>query len=138
MVQAKFNAAVSELSSVIDFINDTLEKNGWNTEELPVIDVAAEEIFVNIALYAYEKIPDADKYALVSIELFDDRIEISFEDSGVEYNPLLKEDPDITLSAQERDIGGLGIYMVKMSMDSVDYKRVDGKNIFTMSKNKSN
>ncbi|MCR5829923.1 MAG: ATP-binding protein [Lachnospiraceae bacterium] len=137
MVRAKFYAEVSELSNVIDYINETLEKNGWEKKEMPVIDVAVEEIFVNIALYAYEKISDGESSVVVSLETFDDHVEISLEDSGIEYNPLLKEDPDVTLSAQEREIGGLGIYMVKKSMDDVTYKRVDGKNILTLKKNKS-
>ncbi|MBR5997441.1 MAG: ATP-binding protein, partial [Bacilli bacterium] len=60
---------------------------------------------------------------------------LTFIDSGMPYNPLAKEDPDITLSAEERQIGGLGIYMVKKSMDDVSYKFEDGKNIFTIKKN---
>ena len=63
------------------------------------------------------------------------QVSLTFEDYGEPYNPLLKEDPDITLSAEERDIGGLGIYLVKKSMDKVEYEYRDGKNIFTIKKN---
>ncbi len=63
------------------------------------------------------------------------RLTLSFADSGMEYNPLEKEDPDITLSAEEREIGGLGVFMVKQIMDEVTYRRTDGKNVLEMAKN---
>ena len=97
------------------------------------IDVAAEEIFVNIANYAYA--PKEGK-ASVRVQVSEDPAEvtISFADSGTPYNPLEKEDPDVTLSAEEREIGGLGIYMTKEFMDHVSYEYRDGKNILTMRK----
>ena len=98
------------------------------------LDVAVEEIFVNIASYAYA--PNTG-YALIQINELSDpkRVQITFVDEGVPYDPLAKEDPDVTLSAEERQIGGLGIYMVKKSMDNMTYEYKDNKNILTIEKN---
>ena len=135
MVKARFDANVSELTRVIEFVNGSLVKVGWDKELLPTMDIAVEEIFVNIASYAYEDLPDAHKYADITVDT-DKKggAKIIFEDEGVEYNPLLRNDPDLTLPAQDRKIGGLGIYMVKMSMDKVDYERIGGRNVLTIMK----
>ena len=97
------------------------------------IDIAAEEIFVNIAHYAYT--PGTGE-ATICVELYQDpsAIEITFIDQGVPYDPLAKPDPDVTLSAKERKIGGLGIFMVKKSMDEVRYEYLDGCNVLTIKK----
>ena len=92
---------------------------------------AAEEIFVNIANYAYGK---STGFAEILAEVKNGEITIVFKDGGIRYNPLAKEDPDITLSAEDRAIGGLGIFLVKKNMDSVFYENKDGKNIFTITK----
>ena len=91
------------------------------------MDIAIDEIFGNIAHYAYG---DKVGKATVRIEEYDNpkAIGITFIDSGVAYNPLEKEDPDITLSAEEREIGGLGIYMVKKNMDTMEYEYSQGQN----------
>ena len=98
------------------------------------IDVAVEEIFVNIANYAYN--PDIGS-AGITVETQEDPLSvvITFTDGGVPYDPLKKPDPDVTLPAEERQIGGLGIYMVKKSMDDISYDYKDGKNILTLKKN---
>ena len=98
------------------------------------ISVAVEEIFVNIASYAYA--PDKGS-ATVCVEVSGDpvTVTITFVDRGVPYDPLAKEDPDVTLSADERGIGGLGIFMTKKIMDDVAYEYRDGKNILTLKKN---
>ena len=97
------------------------------------VDIAVEELFVNIASYAYGK---EEGLAVIRLDIEKDplTVKITFEDRGVPYNPLAKEDPDITLSAEERQIGGLGIYMVKKSMDDIIYEHKDGKNILTIVK----
>ena len=96
--------------------------------------VAVEEIFVNIAHYAYGGNPGE---AVIGLDVIPNpkSCRIVFRDRGVPYNPLEKTDPDITLSAEEREIGGLGIYMVKQSMDKVEYRYEDGYNILTIEKN---
>ena len=95
------------------------------------LEVAFEEIFVNIAHYAY-----GNKTGQVEIlfDRTDDDLKITFIDSGKPYDPLAKPDPDTTLSAELRQIGGLGIFLVKKYMDDVAYEYRDGKNIFSMTK----
>lgn len=100
------------------------------------LDIAVEEVFVNIANYAY---PDGDGSADVHMEFQQDetgkeQVLLTFMDRGVPFDPVQKEDPDITLSANERQIGGLGIYMVKKSMDGISYRYEDGCNILTIMK----
>ena len=96
------------------------------------IDIAVEEIFVNIASYAYES---GDGKAVISVSTTDDNaVHITFTDMGIPYDPLAKEDPDITLSASERQIGGLGIFMTKKIMDEVKYEHRDGCNILKLVK----
>ena len=102
------------------------------------LEVALEEMFVNIAHYAYENtdVPEAERLAEISVCVRKTRgicyVRICLMGKGIPYNPLAKADPDTSLSAEEREIGGLGIYMVKKNMDRVDYAYRDGKNIFTM------
>ena len=97
------------------------------------IALAVEEIFVNIAHYAYA--PDKGK-ATVRVEVSEApvRVTITFIDSGVPYDPLAKEDPDVNLKAEERKIGGLGIYLTKQVMDDVVYEYKDNQNILTLKK----
>ncbi len=95
--------------------------------------IAVEELYVNIAHYAYG---DEEGKATIKIGFDGEpmQVTIRFIDEGVPYNPLEKQDPDTSLSAEERDIGGLGIFMVKKSMDSMEYEYQDGKNILTIQK----
>ena len=95
------------------------------------LDIAAEEIFVNIANYAYT--PDVGE-AVICVTVTPELAEIIFRDRGVPYNPLAKPDPDVTKPAKQRRIGGLGIFMVKKSMDEMLYAHEDGQNILTMRK----
>jgi len=98
------------------------------------IDIAIDELFGNIAQYAYN--PEVGP-ATVRVEVQEDPIAviITFIDNGMPYDPLAKEDPDVTLSAEERGIGGLGIYMVKKTMDDVTYEYKNGQNILKIKKN---
>ena len=95
--------------------------------------LAVEEVFVNIANYAYA--PETGP-ARVRVEVAEEPLcaSITFIDHGVPYDPLAKEDPDITLSAEDREVGGLGVFMTKQLMDDVRYEYVDGCNILTISK----
>jgi anti-sigma regulatory factor (Ser/Thr protein kinase) len=134
MKQLKVKADVSELDQVLSFADTVLEEMECPAKVQMQIDVAVEEIFVNIAHYAY---PSGEGEAVIGIDADKEAksISIRFEDQGTPYDPLQNEDPDITLSADERPIGGLGIYMVKKSMDDVSYEYKDGKNILTIKKN---
>lgn len=123
-------ARVECLKEVIAFIETELAAAKCAEKLLMQIDIAVEEIFVNIAHYAYE----AEGSATVGCGIMDDKITITFMDSGVPYNPLEKEDPDTALDAGDRKIGGLGILIVKKSMDSITYQYKDGKNVLTIEK----
>ena len=127
------SAETQQLDDVLSFINAPLEALGVSEEEKVVIDIAVEEIYVNIALYAYQpgRGPVTLRWTLEEDPL---RIQIDFMDRGTPYDPLTRKDPDITLSAEERQIGGLVIYMVRKSMDEVSYEHRDGQNCFTMKK----
>ena len=98
------------------------------------MDVALEEIFVNVANYAY--VPNKGNVTVrVETSSQQPSVTLTFLDHGVPYNPLEKEDPDVTLSADEREIGGLGIFMTKKMMDEITYERRGDQNILTMKKN---
>ena len=128
-------AAVGDsMDTVLDFVNRRLEAAGCRVKEQIELDVAVEEIFVNIISYAY----DPPGTGSATIRMWTDAqarsTGITFIDSGKAFDPLQKPDPDITLPASKRKIGGLGIFMVKKSMDEVRYSRANGRNIFTMIK----
>lgn len=127
----KIKADRNNLNNVLDFIEEQAEKSGLSFKAINQMKIAAEEIFVNICNYAYDK--DGGEIE-ISIYDQDSCFYICFSDSGKEYDPLSKEDPDITLSAEERNIGGLGIYMAKKLSDGISYERKDGKNILILEK----
>ena len=129
----EIEALTDNLPNVLEYIDSELEKMDCPFKVQMQIDVAVEEIFVNIASYAYA--PDTGK-ATIKIESDTDepQVKIIFIDQGVPYDPLKKQDPDVTLSADEREIGGLGIFMVKKSMDDMFYEYKDGQNILTIVK----
>ena len=134
MAELTVQAQVEHLDQVMAFVDAQLEQMDCSMKAQMQIDVAVEEIFVNIASYAYA--PETGK-ATIRIERDGNGrgVTVEFEDSGVPFDPLAKPDPDVTLSAEERKIGGLGIYMVKKSMDQVQYRHENGKNILTLRKN---
>lgn len=121
------------LEKVISFINDLLKENGCSAKEQRKIEVTVEEIFVNIASYAYA--PGTGN-AVINAEVSGEpkTLTMIFEDGGARYDPVAKEDPDITLPISERKVGGLGIFLVKKNMDHVSYEYKDGKNVLTLKK----
>ena len=130
------HASPDNLSEVQSFIDQLLEEYGCSIKTQMLIDVAVEEIFVNIASYAYSGEP-GDAQIEVSFDTTEsgkDCVRISFSDRGIPFDPLKNEDPDISLPAEKRTIGGLGIYMVKKSMDQVVYEYKDHQNILTVCK----
>ena len=133
MKELTLKATVENLDRVIGFLEAQLEEAGCPLNTQMQICVSAEEIYVNIASYAYA--PGTGE-ATVRVELQSDprAVSITFLDSGVPFDPLKKADPDTTLSSEERGIGGLGIYMTKKAMDEMRYAYEDGKNILTMVK----
>ena len=135
MVERIFPAEPEQLEPVQRFVEEQIERYDCSARVRFQLDVAVEEIFINIAKYAYR--PGQAGQAAVRCCVGGDplQVTIQFQDQGVPFNPLEKEDADITLTAQERQIGGLGILMVKKSMDAVRYSYEDGKNILTIQKN---
>lgn len=131
--ELEIEALSSNLPEVQAFVEEKLEAAGFPMKEQMQIGVAVEEIFINVASYAYA--PETGK-AKLRVEISDSPTEVTvtFSDSGVPYDPLAKEDPDVTLSADEREIGGLGIFMTKKLMDDMSYEYKDGKNILTLKK----
>ena len=132
MNELTLEAKKENLDEVLAFVDGCLETLDCSPKAQMQIDIAVEEIFVNIASYAYA--PDVGQ-ATIRVEPEAGAVAITFEDSGVPYDPLAKADPDVTLSAEERQIGGLGIFMVKKSMDSMEYEYRNGRNILTIRKN---
>lgn len=134
MKELTLPATIENIETVIDFVNGQLEEIKCPLKTQMQIDIAIDELFGNIAHYAYN--PETGP-ATVRVEVTEDPIAvvITFIDRGVPYDPLKKEDPDITLSAEERAIGGLGIFMVKKTMDEISYEYKDGKNILRIKKN---
>ena len=126
-------AKTENLDVVTDFVNEQLEAAGCPLKILMQIDLAVEEIFVNIANYAYSP-EEGPATVRVQTDSEKSTVDITFIDHGVPYDPLAKQDPDVTLSAEQRAIGGLGIFMVKKSMDDVTYEYRDGHNILTIKK----
>ena len=126
------DATNDNLHEVMDFVDSFLEENGATMKAQMQVDLSIEEIFVNIASYAYG---DETGKAEISVENNSGEIIIELKDSGIPYNPLEKADPDITLTAQEREIGGLGIFLTKKNMDSVSYSYENNQNILRMTKN---
>lgn len=127
-------ATVENISLVTAFVDELLETLDCPLKTQMQIDIAIDELFGNIAQYAYTpEIGDAT----VRIEVVDNplAVVISFIDKGVPYDPMAKDDPDITCSAEERAIGGLGIFLVKETMDEMHYMYKDGQNILTIRKN---
>ena len=116
---------------MLGFVDAEREKVDCPMKVQMQIDIAVEEIFVNIARYAYAP---GEGYAVIGVLAEPGRAEITFADNGMPYDPLAREDPDVTLSAEEREIGGLGIYLCKQLMDEVLYRYEDGCNILTMKK----
>lgn len=134
MKEIEVSAAVENLDEVLGFLEQGLEDAKCTMKEQTQIAVAAEEIFVNIAHYAYA---EKNGKATIRYEIREDPscIMIMFIDSGIPYNPLEKPDPDVSLPSDKREIGGLGIYMAKKMMDSVEYQMADHKNILILKKN---
>ena len=133
MTEKIFPADINELAPVTVFLEEELDKAEASPKLMVTFAVALEELFVNVAHYAY---PGSKGTVKIGIDTSGDSIVVQLTDSGIPFNPVAMPDPDITESAEERKIGGLGIYMVKKSMDSMTYEYKDNQNILTISKRK--
>ena len=128
-----FPADADRMYEVLDFVNGMLDGAGCGPKEKKQLGMAVEEIYVNIAHYAYGT-AGGSATVRVTAERDPGRAEIVISDTGAPYNPLEKPDPDLKMDADKRQHGGFGIYMVKQAMDEVTYAREDGKNILTIRK----
>ncbi|MBR6534717.1 MAG: SpoIIE family protein phosphatase [Clostridia bacterium] len=128
-----FKAKTESLSDVIGYTEEALESFGCPAKIQTSLCIAVEEIFVNIVNYAY---PEGSGDMTLQIAFDENTRDITFRmsDRGVPFDPLKKPDPDITLSAEERNVGGLGIFIAKKTMDSIKYAYENGENILTMVK----
>lgn len=133
MKEITLAAAVENIGAVTEFVDQQLEELNCPLKAQMQIDIAIDELFSNIARYAYH--PEVGT-ATVRVEVEDEPLAviITFCDGGIPYNPLQKTDPDVTLSAEDREIGGLGIFLVKKSMDDISYEYKDGQNILKIKK----
>src|SRR5574344_1693337 len=127
MRELTVDAIIENIEKVTDFVNEELEKLDCPMKAQIQIDVAIDELFGNIAHYAYN--PEVGP-ATIRVEVVQDpmAVVLTFIDHGIPYDPLAKEDPDIKLSAEERKIGGLGILISKKMTDKIVYAYEDGKN----------
>ena len=128
-----FPAKTESLSDVLGFVDQILDSFGCPMKIQMAVCVAIEEVFVNVAHYAYGE-GQGEMNLGIGFDEESRAITFRMTDQGVPFDPLQKPDPDITLSAEERDIGGLGIFITKKTMDSVHYANENGKNILTMYK----
>lgn len=133
MKEMTITATVENIEKVTDFVNEQLEAIGCPMKAQMQIDVAIDELFGNIAHYAYN--PETGPTTVrVEVTEAPASVIVTFIDHGIPYDPLKKDDPDLTLSADEREIGGLGIFMVKKTMDEITYEYRDGQNILRIRK----
>ena len=134
MKEITVEATVDQIGAVTDFVEEELEAMNCPMKARMQIAIAIDELFGNIARYAYHP-----KTGLATVRLETEgnppQAVVTFIDRGDPYNPLEQEAPDITLSAEEREIGGLGIFMVKKSMDEISYRYENGSNILSIRKN---
>lgn len=134
MKELVIDATVENIKIVTEFVDGQLERLECPMKAQMQIDIAIDELFGNIAHYAYH--PEVGS-ATVRVEVMENplAVVITFIDNGIPYDPLAAREPDTSLSAEEREIGGLGIYMVRKSMDDISYEYREGKNILKIRKN---
>ena len=126
-------ATVENIAKITAFVEGRMEEKDCPLKQIMQVSMAVDEIMANVAMYAY-----APGTGDVTVDVgFDDgsrTVSITFIDRGVAFDPLAKEDPDVTLPAEQRKIGGLGIFLVKKTMDSVTYRREGDKNVLCIKK----
>ena len=133
MEKLKLQAIEDNLSKVTDWVETFLRQETAEEKSISEFLIAVDELFINVCHYAYgEKIGEVE----FALEMREEpkRVRLVMKDRGIAFDPYSREDPDITLSAEERKIGGLGIFMVKDFMDHVDYEYRESQNIITLEK----
>ncbi len=133
MKEITVTAIIQNIQTVSDFVDEQLDALNCPMKARMQLNIAIDELFGNIAHYAYQ--PGTGP-ATIRVEVLEDPLSVilTFIDHGIAFNPLQSTDPDTSLSADDRDIGGLGIYMVKKSMDEITYEYKEGQNILRIRK----
>ncbi|MBQ9378048.1 MAG: ATP-binding protein [Schwartzia sp.] len=127
------NATIENLSEVIAFVTEPLTDDNCTVRARMQLELVVEELFVNIACYAYH--PETGPVTVERVmDEADGVISVTFRDRGVPYNPLTREDPDTTLPLDKRPIGGLGVFLVKKNVDEISYAYREGQNILRFRK----
>ena len=133
MKEITVDAMIENMNTVTAFVDDFLDQIACPMKSRIQINIVIDEIFGNICHYAYK-----DSVGAVTVRVESGNtpkaVFLTFTDNGIPYNPLDTEDPDITLSSEERKIGGLGIYLVKKNMDEMKYEYVNQQNRLWMEK----
>jgi serine/threonine-protein kinase RsbW len=128
-----YSADFNNLEKFMQYVREHAENEGFPPDDMLHIELAMEECIVNIINYAF---PGGQGEITIECSPVTRGIEISVSDNGTAFNPLEKEDPDINLPVDEREVGGLGIFLVKNLMDDVFYSRVNDRNVLVMTKYK--
>lgn len=123
---------IDELNRLVVFLEELEEEWELPMGLIPSINLALEEALTNVIFYAYEK--NTENEITVDFSREGKKLTIVITDTGKPYDPLQKEDPDVSLSAEDRPIGGLGIFLIKQIMDEVSYQRIENKNQLIMIK----
>lgn len=126
-------AKIENLQKVMDFLGDQLDSVDYVMKARLQLELSIEEAYVNIVNYAYES-EEGEVIICCNVGESPLKVTMQFIDYGKPYNPLKNEDPDISLNAEEKEIGGLGIFLIKKNVDDISYKYHDGKNILTIQK----
>lgn len=125
---------ISELSKLAAFVEEIGEELGFSPALVMNLNLVMEEAVSNIILYAYPQGTEKDDAVRLTLTYKDDLLTICLQDQGIAFDPTQKVDPDLTLSAEERPIGGLGIFLIRQLMDEVFYRREEETNLFIMKK----
>ena len=123
---------ISEVSRLYEFIEEVGNDFSFTPDIVFNLNLVLEEAVVNIINYAYPK--EDHQHIYLSAKMRDDSIVLVLTDTGKEFDPTAAPEADVTLSADEREIGGLGIFLIRQIMNEVKYERIEGKNVLTLEK----
>jgi anti-sigma regulatory factor (Ser/Thr protein kinase) len=131
-VSRSFTGEINHISSIYEFISETVLRAGGNDDDVTALKLIADEIFTNIT--SYSSLGGGEYPVTLEIEVENGVVSMTFIDGGIPFDPTSAPSPDIELSAEEREIGGLGIYMVRCMTDEIFYERAGDKNVLTVKK----
>ena len=131
MKEITLKAVIDNLEEAMSFVSGEAEAMGCSMKNVMTMELVTDEIFSNIVFYAYKGMEEPGDVTIQIDEAENEEgkeIHLTFSDSGIPYDPLSREEPDVTLPAEEREVGGLGIFLVRKKMDDVQYRYEEGKN----------